>query len=303
MYYPILRGKQYELIALRELLLNHQLSRHITPIIEPTRASSTFKSVLQAFNEAERDLAVIQNSSVVEYQPFDDEEVSQMKAGEHFIPAQLIHTSADLDALGTFANPKIMGIITKADNPDIDLADPTWQRAIEVIDVGQRLLRRSTGKRVELREAFKPKKRNSDYQDDQDEFFSEDHQYFALDGYAGFSDYSVIDSEYKENGFAPYAVAIHIVYLDDESQLRICHFVSDSNDDYNDPAKKFSEALTHLCKWYKSAHIAGSPNDTQALRTFVAMHGQGVYSGLGIIKKLSIQHHLEVVGKYLDGGE
>lgn len=239
----------------------------------------------------------------MEYQPFDDEEVSQMKAGEHFIPAQLIHTSADLNALGTFANPKIMGIITKADNPDIDLADPTWQRAIEVIDVGQRLLRRSTGKRVELREAFKPKKRNSDYQDDQDEFFSEDHQYFALDGYAGFSDYSVIDSEYKENGFAPYAVAIHIVYLDDESQLRICHFVSDSNDDYNDPAKKFSEALTHLCKWYKSAHIAGSPNDTQALRTFVAMHGQGVYSGLGIIKKLSIQHHLEVVGKYLDGGE
>ncbi|XXA88867.1 sce7725 family protein [Lacticaseibacillus rhamnosus] len=65
MYFPLLRGKQFELIALRELLENHLLSGKITPIIEPIRATSTFKSVLMLFQEKQRNIAVIQNPAVV----------------------------------------------------------------------------------------------------------------------------------------------------------------------------------------------------------------------------------------------
>lgn len=41
MYFPYLRGRQFELIALRELLENGVLSDRIIPIIEPVKLSST----------------------------------------------------------------------------------------------------------------------------------------------------------------------------------------------------------------------------------------------------------------------
>ena len=301
MYFPLLRGKQFELIALRELLENHLLSGKITPIIEPIRATSTFKSVLMLFQEKQRNIAVIQNPAVVNYLPFSDNEVTELKQQPTFLPAMLIHSSSDLNLLGGFDNRKKVAIITKDDNPDIDDNDKVWQNSIKGIDVGQRLLQRSEGERVELREAFKARRRNVDYKVNSDEFFSEDHQYFTKDGYSGFSDYSVIGTEYKETGFAPFAVAIHIVYFNSSSQLRVRHFVSDSNDDFRDPAKKVAEALNHLVEWYEKEHIANTRNDSGALQTFIKMQSHEIYSGLGVIKKLSIQHHLEIIGKFLDG--
>jgi hypothetical protein len=72
--------------------------------------------------------------------------------------------------------------------------------------------RRVKRNRVILDDKFEKQSRNSDYQEE-DKFFSEDHLYFEEDGLKGFSDYSVVGSDYKESGFAPYAVAIHIVFF------------------------------------------------------------------------------------------
>ncbi len=74
-------------------------------------------------------------------------------------------------------------------------------------------------------------------------FFSADHIEYDMDNFQGFSDYSIIGEEYKESGFAPYAVAIHIVFFNKDKELYVKHFISDSNDSIKDPAKKFSEAL------------------------------------------------------------
>ncbi|WP_153052429.1 sce7725 family protein, partial [Streptococcus suis] len=46
MYFPYLRGRQYELIALRELLENDTLSKRVVPIIEPVKLSSTLINTL-----------------------------------------------------------------------------------------------------------------------------------------------------------------------------------------------------------------------------------------------------------------
>lgn len=35
MYFPYLRGRQFELIALRELIENNLIGNHIYPVIEP----------------------------------------------------------------------------------------------------------------------------------------------------------------------------------------------------------------------------------------------------------------------------
>jgi hypothetical protein len=118
---------------------------------------------------------------------------------------------------------------------------------------------------------------------------------YYTDGYVGFSDYSIVGQEYQESGFAPYAVAIHIVYFDREDNLRIHHFVSDSNDDINDPAKKFYEAVSKLVEWNASMHL-----ETEGIKMFEELHRTGAYPGLGVVKKLSIMHHLQLMGEYLE---
>ena len=102
-------------------------------------------------------------------------------------------------------------------------------------------------------------------------------------------------SEYSETGFAPYAVAIHIVYFADDNSLRVRHFVSDSNDDIKDPPKKFQEALVKLIKWNEEKKL-----DTVAMREFQKLYDREAYPGLGTVKKLCIMHHLELIGDYLD---
>lgn len=47
MYLPYLRGRQNELLCLRELVDNNLLSSHIVPIIEPVRYSSTLFSTIK----------------------------------------------------------------------------------------------------------------------------------------------------------------------------------------------------------------------------------------------------------------
>ena len=156
--------------------------------------------------------------------------------------------------------------------------------------------RRIRGNRVLIADRFEPikKERNNDYSKNEDEFFSDDHLYYS-DGYVGFSDYTIVGQEYQESGFAPYAVVIHIVYFDDKKNLRIRHFVSDSNDDISDPANKFYEAVSKLVEWNSNMKL-----ETEGIHIFEELHRTGAYPGLGVVKKLSIMHHIELMGNYLE---
>jgi len=151
---------------------------------------------------------------------------------------------------------------------------------------------------VLLEDRFREHKlrRNADYLEKPESIFSEDHLYYKDESYVGFSDYSVVGEEFQEKGFAPYAVAIHIVYFDEEKVLRIKHFTSVSNEDFSDPAGKFGEALEKLFRWYDSM----TNIDTYAMREFKRHYNNGTYPGLGTVKKLSIMHHIELVSTYLD---
>lgn len=61
MYFPILRGRQFELLALRECINKKILSDRIIPIIEPVKASSTYTKTIDAFIEAKHPIAVVRN--------------------------------------------------------------------------------------------------------------------------------------------------------------------------------------------------------------------------------------------------
>lgn len=64
MYFPYLRGRQNELLCLRELLDAGKLSSKIIPIIEPVKFSSTLFSTLTKFIEMGHQVIVIRNPEV-----------------------------------------------------------------------------------------------------------------------------------------------------------------------------------------------------------------------------------------------
>ena len=64
MYFPYLRGRQFELIALRELVEKNALSSKVTPIIEPVKLSSTLVKTIETYVASSKQLALITNPKV-----------------------------------------------------------------------------------------------------------------------------------------------------------------------------------------------------------------------------------------------
>lgn len=305
MYFPYLRGRQFELIALRELVEKGVLSNEITPIIEPVKLSSTLVKTIETYVKNSKQLAIIANPKVGSFNRDAKEETNQKL--KESLSAILNENSNILfmNLLSPDSNPEEfiekyadnMGTI--CDNKD---AIPVYEAYFEGTDVKFNLIPDESGfrrkirkNRVLLADKFNKLDRNNDYIEVSDEPFSEDHLYYQDDGYVGFADYSVVGEEYNETGFAPYAVAIHIVYFDKDNSLRVKHFVSNSNDDITDPAGKFQEALSKLVAWNETMQL-----DTVAMKEFESLYSREAYPGLGTVKKLSIMHHLELVGRYLD---
>ena len=155
------------------------------------------------------------------------------------------------------------------------------------------------GETVILEDVYVKAKRNVDYIESPDELFSRNHLVYRKRGYVGFSDYSIVGDAYEESGFAPLAVAIHILYFGQKSELRVHHFVSESNENISDPARKFAEAMQNLLSWENFDIIP----KTKGLQNLLDYYSNGKFPGLGVIKKCSIMHHLELIGKYLEVDE
>ncbi len=308
MYYPILRGRQNELLAIKELLNNSLLSDKITPIIEPVKLSPTLVNTLNAFVEKDHHLVLIRNPKVGSF--FTDarnsknaqyKEKLQTLIGNKQVRRCLFVDKETLKRIEKLHSKGISDseIIVICNNPDaVKFHEETFggNSDVKTIVPYAPAFRRIRKEKILLDDKFNKKARNQDYMDDPDEFFSDDHLYFTDDGYLGFSDYSVIGEEYSESGFAPYAVAIHIVYLNESNELRIRHFVSEDNEDTSDPANKFYQAVKKLVEWNKTQKL-----DTMAIKTFEKICEEQSYPGLGVVKKLSLMHHLELIGRFLDG--
>lgn len=308
MYFPYLRGRQFELIALRELADNLLLSKRIIPIIEPVKLSSTLTSTINSFSKADKSISIIGNPKVgsLFLDARKDEtniKMNKLKASmkdKHIIRALLIDSKAKSHVnhwveSGTNAKDIIALCLDRDAIPYLEEAfDITPLYNIIPYEPAFRRIREN---RILIDDKFTKQNRNNDYANNDDEFFSDDHLFCFDDGYKGFSDYSIVGDEYRESGFAPYAVAIHIVYFDSKDMsLRVKHFVSNSNDDISDPANKFYEAVTKLVSWNETMGL-----DTLGIRKLKELHDNEAYPGLGVVKKLSIMHHLELMGKYLDG--
>lgn len=306
MYFPYFRGRQYELLALKELASNALISNKIVPVIEPVKIIPALNNALSAFQKASLPIGFVLNPEVGEYAGNPDAITHIAGIANSFsniVPALLInHNVTKVLEHMPSKNVDIenaLVVLTEPDFlPDYDvLIEDKWPE-YTLCPYERNINRRVTQNAVLFEEHFNKKPRNADYPED--ELFSNDHLDYNLDHYIGFGDYSIIGKEYVESGFAPYAVAIHIVYFTDRNSLRIRHFVSDSREDTSDVAGKFYEAISKLYSWYNDSNMENQL--TFGLGVMLDHYSNKTYPGLPTLKKLSIMHHLELINKYLSGG-
>lgn len=308
MYFPYLRGRQFELIALRELLEADKLGEKIIPIIEPVKPTSTLLKTLQMFSHKNRKIAVVSNPTVGDFV----KKLNTLKKEESAVAIELHEfLNKDANVIKAFINTPEMAkkMKSRADKNDFMAINPNRDCLDDFLDIYEesfpmytlipddRAFKRIIPKtKVLFEDCFKKRIRNVDYLQKEDEFFSDSHLFYQDEKFMGFSDYSVVGEEYNESGFAPVAVAIHLVYFDSDYNLRVHHFVSDSNEGIEDPAGKFGEALEKLVFWCEENHVTR----TMGLNEFYSCLESGKYPGLGTVKKLSIMHHIELMSKYLE---
>lgn len=309
MYYPFLRGRQNELLAIKELLQQSALSENILPIIEPVKLTPTLVNTIESLANDNRKVILIWNPSVGSF--VSDTRNSKNKG--YFDKLSALVLEGNVIVRGLIVDAKtpsrveswkakgieedqISAICISPDN--VKYYETAFSETLPnctVVPYAPSFRRIKKG-RVLLDDKFNKKPRNKDYADEPDEFFSDDHLYYENDNYIGFSDYSIVGEEYNESGFAPYAVTIHIVYFDEDKNLRVRHFTSIDNDDISDPAGKFYQALSRLVEWNETMGL-----DTIAMKQFEKIYYDQTYPGLGVVKRLSIMHHLELMGRFLDG--
>lgn len=308
MYFPYLRGRQYELLALRELVSRDLLSTNILPVVEPVKLSSTLSKTMDEFVKRERNLAIVCNPAVGSFNSDmrdDEKDINRQRfldlLDNPFIIKSHIMKSDSKAQILSWKNSKNVQAkdwLVICNNRDYVESYQCIFGEVppQYVLIPDEFRRKIRHKKVLFEDKFEKCDRNSDYSKNPDEFFSEDHVFYDEEGYIGFGDYSVIGKDYLEAGFAPYAVAIHIVYFAEDNSLRVHHFVSDSNDDIQNPAKKFYEAVRKLSIWVKENNIPA----TAGLCGFLQHYQNQTYPGLGSVKKLSLMHHLELIGLYLD---
>lgn len=311
MYYPYLRGKQYELITLREMA--PQLGTKVIPILEPVKKDpSGLKKCITEIKKANLPLIFILNPKHGDFKnnnvPLIDILDQELSSYDHLQIGYIIDGNSELTDIINFLtqhNDKKIALIHYGYPDALVLASEMNKKNIKIetnvyIDgfcgkLYQRNLKNTSSSSVLVRDGFK-KLKNADYPED--EIFSELHLTFQDEGVTGFGDFLAVGDDYSESGGPAYAIAIHTTYLREDQVMNIKHFVSDRVDSPVDPAGKFIEALDKLVEEMNST--GSLIKKTSALKEFEKLHADGHFPGLGYVKKLSMKHHLELLTIFLN---
>ncbi len=309
MYYPYLRGKQFELKALRDFSSENKKEDKILPIIEPVNQS--FNALSLAIDQLKSNgmiFSIIVNPNDGDFRhktvSFDilksKPDIAEAKGV--WIPAYLYQgqpLELDKEITASPWEEVILVFKTCADVDNKDVSSLISNRKVKTVvnNFGKTVSRRvkkaikDSGKSlVCFEDCFVNKKRNADYLNDVDEPFSEMFYYWKDEGFDGFGDYTALPSEYAEGGMLPYALAIHLTYLKAEDQIYVHHFVSDSNFDQSNIKGKFYEAASKIEPFFEGKIHTASVDELIS-----KSNDPDGYPGLGYLKKLSVKNHLELI--------
>lgn len=320
MYFPYLRGRQNELLCLRELLDAGKLSSKVIPIIEPVKFSSTLFSTLTKFVEMGHPVIVIRNPEVGSFRKESDEMIKNIEKESDEKKKEKIRKTLEgykevwnnsQIQKAYLVDDNVISLIRekKLDAKDIVMINIKKGNYRYYEEYGNEIIGKYTvvpkggdfediieDDIVILEDNYRKAKRNIDYIENPDELFSRNHIVYKKRGFSGFSDFSMVGSDFDESGFAPLAIAIHIMYFGNRDELKIHHFVSESNESISDPPRKFEEAMNKLVNWENFDIIP----KTIGLDNLIECYNIGKFPGLGVIKKYSLMHHIQMMGEYLE---
>lgn len=310
MYHPYFRGKQYELITIRETAAL-MATLNFVPIIEPVKEAlggleRTLKTVCDAHGKA----VVIVNpyhgdhredevgiSALLQKGYFGNQSVGagillkdDMSLGETMAYRQR-HQGHELTLIHAgFTQPKAL-----AETLGEGLA--ATRNVFFEAHCGKLYRKHFQGShQILLRDGFQ-RRRNRDHPPV--ELFSDLNVTYEEEGMDGFGDFLIVGDDYSETGGPAYAVAIHLTFIDrdQDDAMFIYHFVSTRQDTPTDPAGKFAEALVKMIRKLDSG--TSKVLETTAVKEFRELHAKQHFPGLGYVKKLSMKHHIETLAAFL----
>lgn len=317
MYMPYLRGKQFELLALKEHALLLGRSKKIIPIIEPVVDSSTSRkrksdlaNAIDLLNKTDAPYAVITNPQVgdLKGKELDLTSYREFRLGRNALVGILINNQITLRSIQRLLNKyekypvcliyftdkfsaiTLNGLLAGKDTRVIHAfidghVNSGYHK--QLVD----------GDKVLIKDGFHKAKRNADYDNNVDEFFSDIFKDYEKLGYSGFGDFTTIGMAYDFGGRA-HAVAIHLTYFPEQAEskhIRVRHFVSDEKETHINTSGKFIQALNKLVEFLKrNPHLS-----SESCREFLRLHQRKHFPQLGPIKKLSIKHHISLINDLL----
>lgn len=300
-YYPYFRGRMYDLMALKELVENDQLSKQVVPIIEPVRDSKELLQTVNVLIKKEHPFSVIANPQVSVY-GLNDVKLYPLPAVDNFNffrPSAILAADFSSEFVKTVDKQESLLIVNNYELLKAYKDTAVLKNVDKVLIPDEaRIHALVKGKAVLLTDPLTFGRHVEDYALLEDEFFQPANWYQQVGGYEGFSDYSMVGHVYFDKGMPSRAIALHLIYVTADGTLRIHHFVSDSNEKMSGQKDKFFEALNKMVNWC-SENIQGL-NNTPALQELLAYQGQEKFPGLGTVKKLSLEHHLQLMSKLLE---
>lgn len=310
MYYPYLRGLQFELIAIRELAQEANVLNYVCPIIEPVKENlNSLVLARSVLSTTEWHPFLILNPAVGDLAGRADDLLSFLLDEEDntvFRPAFIYQDNSEyLFSLINHNNLEDVMIIcleefTQDDNlmqllsyekvNSIVLLEPNRHRRLD------RDISSLNKTYIRLDDLFIPEKSNSSYLAIDPHKFSEEHLFYEDDGFSGYSDFTLLPMAFQTGGWTPWAVAIHWSYLDQSNkEIWVRHFTSETNEIRSNIQGKFAEAAGKISLAFQRGEL--SQND--ALDELLGYYDSQKYPGLGILKKLSIKNHVLVNYQYL----
>ncbi|MFP2421920.1 sce7725 family protein [Pseudescherichia vulneris] len=302
MYLPLVRGKQFELVALRELA-NVIPKGLFKPIIEPVRENySPLIKTIQILNEQGVEPILIINPSLGNFKQlngFIDDVILKIDPKIKFVPCIKTkqHDTEIERKFKSIRTAKAIYVYDKIDSQNISLLNEA-DFSIVPADAPVGALN-SISNIVLMDDPFQKQKKNADY--DSESYFSELHISYQnkASNVIGFGDYTIVGSDYSESGGPAYVVTIHMSYIDRENfdAMSVKHFSSFDNSSLVDPGGKFLEALDKFYVFQNNNQNIF--DDTIGKIELINLYHRKQYPGLGVVKKLCIEHHIQTICNYL----
>jgi hypothetical protein len=307
MYYPYFRGKQFDLLTIRDCA-GLMAEAGFTPIVEPVKEGlNGLRRAIDAVNIAGGQLILIVNPANGEH-THDPAALAafmhdELNGHANIHPGVLLTEDLPVADVMALCNGYAGRQITLIHNGFTDaraLADQLDQAAFELRHVfigDNRLYRRhfKGEQRILIRDGFE---RRANRKHPEYERFSDLHVTFEEEGMTGFGDFLIVGDDYSDTGGPAYSVAIHLTCIDPskDDEMFIHHFKSIRYETPTDPAGKFAEALEKLAAEVNSEHT--NVRRTKAVEEFLALHASAHFPGLGFAKKLSMNHHIETLAAF-----